>query len=285
MKIVIASGKGGVGKSMVASSLAILFSQFYKVIAVDCDVDAPNLHLWLGVTQFDSTQKISTSEKAFIREQKSLDDSILKVCKFGAIERVGGKYRINPFLCEGCGVCKLFYPNAIELKEVKNGEIRIAKTAWNFPLISAQLYPGESGSGKIVEEIKKKAEEFNWEIQIRDAAAGIGCPVIASLKDCDLTILIAEPTLTSFHDLKRILEVVNHFKIEWKLVINKWNIHPKVSKQIERWAGNNFLGKISYDEKVVEALVKLKPVITQTTLVKEEITKIFEKLRNYLPSL
>ncbi|MDI6826725.1 MAG: P-loop NTPase [Candidatus Aenigmarchaeota archaeon] len=71
MKIVVASGKGGVGKSMLASSLALLFSKNKKIVACDCDVDAPNLGLWLGITDYDEKEKISTSEKAEIIDQKS----------------------------------------------------------------------------------------------------------------------------------------------------------------------------------------------------------------------
>jgi MinD superfamily P-loop ATPase len=279
MKIVVASGKGGVGKSMLASSLALLFSENKKIVACDCDVDAPNLGLWLGITDFDESKKISTSEKAKIISQKNLDDKILEICNFRAIKKINGKYTISPFLCEGCGACKIVYPNAIEIKPVKNGELRLNKTKYGFPLISAQLYPGEAGSGKIVEQLRKKSKEYDHEIMILDAAAGIGCPVIASVRGCDYAVLITEPTPSGFSDLKRILQIVNQFKIDYGIVINKWDINPKLSKKIEKWAGKRFLGKISYDKKVIDAIVELKPVIKTDSKIVNEIKKIFENVR------
>jgi len=264
---------------MLASSLALLFSKNKKIVACDCDVDAPNLGLWLGITDYDRREKISTSEKARIIDQKILDDKILEVCKFRAIKKMDEEYVINPFLCEGCGACKILYPDAIELKPVKNGELRVKKTKYGFPLVSGQLYPGEAGSGKIVEQLRKKAERFDHDVMILDAAAGIGCPVIASIRGCDYAVLITEPTPSGFSDLKRILEVVNHFSIPYGIVINKWDINPKLSEEIKKWSEKKFLGKISYDKKVIGAIVNLKPVIFSDSKVVEEIKEIFRKLK------
>lgn len=275
----VASGKGGVGKSMLASSLALLFSKSTKIVACDCDVDAPNLGLWLGVTDYDEREKISTSEKARVVNQKSLDDEVLEVCRFGAIKKVKGKYVINPLLCEGCGTCKILYPEAIEIKPVRNGELRVKRTKYGFPLVSGQLFPGETGSGKIVEQLRKKAEEFEHDVMILDSAAGIGCPVIASIRGCDYVVLVTEPTPSGFSDLKRILEVVAHFDLPYGVVINKWDINPRFSDRIRKWAGDEFLGEISYDRKVIDSIVNLNPVIFSDSKVVDEIKGIYEELR------
>jgi MinD superfamily P-loop ATPase len=284
MKIVVASGKGGVGKSMLASALILLFSKERRVVACDCDVDAPNLGLWLGITEYDVIEKISTSEKAFIDKKKCIQCGKCKeVCNFKAIEKRNGEFEVSPFLCEGCGVCELVCPaNAIKIKAVKNGEIRVNTTKYNFPLISGKLYAGESGSGKIVEELKRKAEEFKYEIAIFDSPAGIGCPVIASVRGSDFAILITEPTPSGFSDLNRILEIVNHFQISYGIVVNKWNINPKLSRKIEKWSKEKFLGKISYDKKVIDCIVNLKPIIKSDSKVVDEINKIFGNLGNVL---
>jgi MinD superfamily P-loop ATPase len=281
MKIVVASGKGGVGKSMLASALALLFSKERKIVACDCDVDAPNLGLWLGITEYDIIEKISTSEKALINRKKCINcEKCAKVCPNGAIEIKNGKIEINHLLCEGCGVCQLVCPkDAIEIKPVKNGEIRINTTKYNFPLISGKLYPGESGSGKIVEELKRRAEKFDNDITIFDSAAGIGCPVIASVRGSDFAVLVTEPTPSAFFDLKRILEVVNYFKIPYGIVINKFDINQRISKKIEKFAGEKLLGKISYDKKIVDCIVNLKPIVTSDSKVVNEIEEIFERMK------
>jgi MinD superfamily P-loop ATPase len=281
MKIIVASGKGGTGKSMMASSLAILFSENVRVVACDCDVDAPNLGLWLGITEYDSKKRISTSEKANINPAKCVEcGECFEACQFGAIERTGG-FTINPLLCEGCGVCQLVCPaDAVELKKVMNGEIGINEKKLGFPLVSGQLYPGETGSGKIVQELRRMAEEFDHDVMILDSAAGIGCPVIASVTGCDYAILVTEPTPSGFTDLGRILEIVNHFQMPFGIVVNKWDINPTLSKKIETWSGERLLGKIPYDRKVVDSIVHLKPVIYSDTEVTSEILRIFEKIKN-----
>ena len=287
MKIVVASGKGGVGKSMLVSCLALLFSKKRKIVACDCDVDNPTLGLWLGITEYDKIEKISTSEKAFIDQRKCIKcGKCYEVCPSGAIAKKNGKYEVIPFLCEGCGVCKIVCPtNAVELSPVKNGEIRINTSKYNFPLISGKLYVGEMNSGKIVEELKRRAEQFEYEIAIFDAAAGIGCPVIASIRGSDFAVLVTEPTPTGFSDLQRIFKLINHFGIPYAVVVNKWDLNPEISKKIEEWAGELLLGKISYDRKVIESLVNLRPVLYSDSKVVEEIEKIFENLLDRLKEL
>lgn len=292
MKIVIASGKGGVGKSMLASSLAMLFAKGKKIIAVDCDVDAPNLHLWLGEKgKWDKKEKISTNEKPVIDRKKcNLCGKCVDICAFNALSINHQSLVINHFFCEGCGACEIVCPQrAIEMKKVNNAEIKIKqaalrfdssnyRTLTTFPLVSAQLYPGETGSGKIVDQIKQKAERFEYEIMILDSPAGTGCPVIAALNGADFAVLITEPTPSGFSDLKRVLTVVNHFKIPYGVVINKWNINPAVSSEIENWAKEKLLGKISYDRRIFQTIAHLKPILKTNLPVKNEIKKIYDNL-------
>ncbi len=284
MKIVVASGKGGTGKSMFASSLALLFSEETDVVACDCDVDAPNLGLWLGVTTYDRVENISTSERARINEEKCIScGKCFETCAFGAIEEMNTSFKINPLLCEGCGACQLVCPaEAIDINPVMNGEIMIKNTPWGFPLVSGQLRPGETGSGKIVQELRKKADTFSHKVMVLDAAAGIGCPVIASVTGCDYAVLVTEPTPSGFSDLGRILEIVNHFEIPYGVVLNKWDINIGMSQKVEEWSGDRFLGKLSYDREVVNSIVNLKPVIVSNSKVKNEIRDIFKKMRQIL---
>jgi len=281
-KIVIASGKGGVGKSMLTSALAMLFTKTKKIVAVDCDADAPNLAIWLGgVKKWDKILPVSTLAKPEIDYKKCNGCSLcVKNCRFDALKMVNGKPKLNPFLCEGCGACEVICPQkAIKLKPVQNGEIKIKKTKYGFPLVSGNLRPGEAGSGKVVSEIKREAEKFKHNLMIIDSAPGTGCPVIASLQGADFVILITEPTPSGFADLQRVLEVVNHFNILWGLVINKWDINPQLSSKMKKWTKKKFLGKISYDKEIFKAISNLTPIIETDLKAKDEIEKIFKKLR------
>jgi len=300
MNLVISSGKGGVGKSMLTSALAMLFSESQKIVAVDCDADAPNLGIWLGgIKKWDKTIPVVASARPEI-DYKKCDGCGLcaKNCRFGAIKMVDGKPKVNPFLCEGCGACEAICPRgAIRLKPVQNGEIKIKKiypvrkkssngAKYNFPLVSGQLFPGETGSGKVVTEIKKEAEKFEHSLMIIDSAPGTGCPVIASLQGANFVVLVTEPTPSGFTDLKRVLEVVNHFNLPYQIVINKWDINSELSNKIEKWAlrqssgqaGSKFLGKISYDKKIFKAVANLTPILYTNLKAKKEILKIYSSL-------
>jgi len=285
LKIAIASGKGGVGKSMLASSLALLFGKHYTTIALDCDVDAPNLNLWLGQTnEWQEIQKISISEKPIIDTKKCIGcGKCIQACRFSALRLVNKKSKLIPFLCEGCGLCEIVCPQkAIELKPVKNGEVKFKQINQKLKLFSGQLYPGETGSGKIVDAIKAKAEKHKAQIIIIDSAPGTGCPVIASLQNTDYTILVTEPTPSSLTDLERVLKIIKHFQIPYQIIINKWDINKVFSEIIKQKFKNNFLGKISYDQKIFQSISNLKPILKTNLKSKKEIIKIFKEINLWL---
>ena len=114
---------------------------------------------------------------------------------------------------------------------------------------------------------------------VMDAAAGIGCPVIASLRGTDFVVLVTEPTPSGFSDLKRILEIVCLFKLTYGIVINKWDINPETTKEIESWASERMLGKIDYDRRVIDSIVNLEPVLESESKAKKEIEKIYEEIK------
>jgi len=197
--ITIFSGKGGTGKTTVSSSLAVMLSRERKIAVADCDVDAPNLGLSLGLKEKDYSSFINlrASEKAeLIKEKCTGCKKCLNVCSFNAI-KWDKKQNIPVFddlLCEGCGTCVIVCPeNAIKLRKVENATISVGK-AYGFGIVSGQLKMGESGSGRIVMEVKRKAMEIarkeNAELILVDSAAGIGCPVIASVNGSDYVIAV-----------------------------------------------------------------------------------------------
>ncbi|MBD3310023.1 P-loop NTPase [Candidatus Woesearchaeota archaeon] len=288
-KITVLSGKGGVGKSTLTASLAVLLAENKrKIVAADCDVDAPNLALVLGLRQegSDSWKNVQTGEKAeLIPEKCTRCRKCYENCYFSAISWEKGPV-FDPLRCVGCGVCELVCPaGAVLMRQASNAKVGMGKTKYGFSLISGQLDIGESGSGKVVTYIKNKAEDFaeaqGADIILADSAAGIGCPVIASITGSDYIIAVTEPTPSALSDLKRALQVVSHFSIPAGIVINKHDINPGLTAEIERFArkkGMDILGKLPFDRKFVEAVVSMVPVVEYD----KKFLKIFSEILHNL---
>ncbi len=291
IRITVFSGKGGTGKSTISSSLAVLLAKNKKIITVDCDVDAPDLGLCMGISDKDYEWKaLQTGQKAELDESKCTHcQKCRNICRFGAISWDEKKKQpvFNRMLCEGCRSCELICPEkAIKLVKVENGRIGNAKTKYGFPIVTGQLKIGESGSGKIILFVKTKAEKIAYdekmEIMLVDSAAGIGCPVIASINGSDFVIAVTEPTPSALSDMKKGLQVVEHFRIPYGIIINKWDINPDFSSKIEEFAKENnipLLGKIHYDKEFVTALVNLTPAVVWNKKFEPLFDEIIKNLK------
>ena len=143
--------------------------------------------------------------------------------------------------------------------------------------------PNNTGSGKVVSAVKElaKAKAKDADIMLVDSAAGIGCPVIASITGSDYVLGVCEPTPSGFSDLKRALLVVKHFNIPYGIVINKFDINEEYSKKIEEFAkekGAKILAKIPYDKSFTDALVNITPLIVFNPKFKALFDKIASNL-------
>jgi MinD superfamily P-loop ATPase len=268
--IVVLSGKGGVGKSSISASLAVAFSKDKKIVCADCDVDASNLSLLFSLftNKYVEWNPLSTNQIAIVDEDKCIScGKCIDICYFNALKMVRNIPKINKFGCEGCGACELICPtNAIKLQDIDNANIGYAKTNYCFFIASAQLLPGNSGSGKVVFQVRKKASEISkdTEYMIIDSAAGIGCPVIASVTGNDYAILVSEPTPSGFSDMKKAMDVVNHFRIKHGIIINKFDLNQEYSEKIESFAKDNdieIINKIPYDKQFVKAMTEMIPIV------------------------
>jgi MinD superfamily P-loop ATPase len=279
--ITILSGKGGVGKSTLTASLAVLLAKKDKIVAADCDVDAANLALLFAIKKLNKNQKIATNLKAFVNDKAKNCRKIVENCAFSAISWDEKKQlpQINRFLCEGCGVCRLLCPEGIILKRVSNAIIGESLTKYDFPLISGQVKMGESGSGKVVSAVKERAMKVVFEKRadylIIDGAPGIGCPVIASIRGSDYILAVTEPTPVAFRALQRVLQVVEHFGVAYGIIINKWNLNKMFVGEIEKFAQEKnvkIVAKIPYSRDFVEAMVGMQPIVEANP----KYEKIFE---------
>lgn len=287
-QLVIISGKGGTGKTIISASFATLAQN--KVMA-DCDVDASNLYLLLH-PELQETHSFTGGMKPHLDLEKCTGcANCIDVCRFSAIkESNDGKIVIDSISCEGCAVCSYICPEeAIEMEENISGQWFISRTKYG-PFVHARLGIGEENSGKLVTEVRKKAkdiaEENDMDFVIIDGPPGIGCPVIASLSGTDIALVVTEPTLSGIHDMERVIHVAHHFRTQTACCINKFDLNPRLSNQIEDWCRNNsvpLVGKIPYDEKITKSMVQGIPFPEYSeNSVSKDIRKMWQRLLNIL---
>ena len=286
-QLTILSGKGGTGKTTLTASFAALAK---NAIVADCDVDAPDLHMLLH-PEIVETQKFTGSKLAVIDSAKCLDWGMCREkCRFDAITE---QFKVDPISCEGCGVCTIVCPSkAITLIEHESGQAYISKTKYGF-MAHALLNPSEGNSGKLVtlvrQNAKKLAKQENSSLIIVDGPPGIGCPVIASVAGVDAGFVVTEPTMSGIHDLKRALQLLQHFKVTPLVCVNMYDINMENTDKILSFCRENNIevaGKVPFSPKVTEAMVNGKTIVEYTpeSKVAKEIGDIWKKTCGFVES-
>jgi MinD superfamily P-loop ATPase len=281
-QIVILSGKGGTGKT----TIAIAFAEVAKdKIIIDADVDAANMHLVLN-HYINSGYEYFGGKKAEINLDKCSQCGLCEtICRFDAIK----DFNVDRISCEGCGFCVRVCPDdAISFYETKSGIYSECELEDESKFYYAQLLAGEGNSGKLVSEIKKKAneqikEKVKWIIV--DGPPGIGCPVNASLSGADFVVIETEPTQSGLHDLKRLVDLLKIFKIPSGVIINKFDINTDMSRNIEVFIqseGIKLLEKIPFDKIFVQAIQNSKSIIEYDHTYESRFKAIWNNIRQTL---
>lgn len=254
-QLLILSGKGGTGKTTLASAFIKLSNaQAYA----DCDVDAPNLHLVMNQSSEPKRTDYYGLPKAEINTDVCNQcDLCRQNCRFAAIH-ADTEYKVDCYSCEGCGVCEAICPvGAISLKPARAGELRLYVNDAVFS--TAQLQMGSGTSGMLVTEVKKqlKTAAKDAELAIIDGSPGIGCPVIAALSGVDMVLIVAEPSLSGISDMERIIKTAEQFQVKKAVCINKYDTNVANTEKIEDFCQKFNLpdvGRIPFDPDAVKAI-------------------------------
>lgn len=254
-QLLILSGKGGTGKTTVASAFIKLSKA--RVFA-DCDVDAPNLHLVLSQSVEPKRSDYYGLPKAKIDPAKCVGCGLcVQHCRFDSIID-DGDYKVDYYACEGCGVCEAVCPaGAVTLKPAIAGELMLYADDTVFS--TAELKMGSGTSGMLVSEVKKQMKEAagDADFAIIDGSPGIGCPVIASISGVDMVLIVAEPSVSGISDMERIIKTAAKFQTRVAVCINKYNTNIENSNKIEEFCKKSalpFVGKIPFDPDAVKAI-------------------------------
>ena len=269
-QLVILSGKGGTGKTSLAAAFAHLASQSNlanQVVLADADVDAANLELVLQPRLLEQEEFHGGQVAVIDGNTCASCGDCEAVCCFDAINYADGLYAVDPIACDGCAACVYQCPSeSISMQKQVAGKFCVSESRYG-PLYHASLYPGRENSGKLVTLVKQRARlralDEDRQLVLVDGPPGIGCPVISAASGADLALIVVEPTVAGVHDMKRILQTTEHFRLPALVCINKADIYLLGSKLIEAYCWDNdfeIAGKIPFDEAVTEALVHGEPV-------------------------
>ncbi len=282
-QLLILSGKGGTGKTTIASA----FIKLAKAKAyADCDVDAPNLHLVIDKLPEAVVTDYYGLDKAVIDPAIcSKCDLCRQNCRFNAIY-VDDDYIVDYYGCEGCSVCEFVCPeNAIRMQPAVAGELMLYKGDAIFS--TAQLKMGSGNSGLLVTDVKKQLKRAAKEVDfaIVDGSPGIGCPVIASLSGVDMVLIVAEPSVSGISDLERIIKTAKNFQIKIAVCINKYDTNMDNTKSIKDFCEENNLfmvGNIPFDKEAVTAVNAGQTIVDIECTAGRAVRDVYEKVLGIL---
>ena len=282
-QLLILSGKGGTGKTTVAAAFIKLSA--CKAYA-DCDVDAPNLHLIINSSVLPISKPFWGMPKYKIDSTQCLGcGKCYQVCRFDAIHQFSLGFVIDPIACEGCATCTLVCPIQC-IKETPHhvGNLMLYKSQTLFS--TAKLNPGGGNSGLLVTEVKKQLrQESTADFEIIDGSPGIGCPVIASMNNADLLLLMTEPSLSGLSDLDRVAITAEKLHIPTVVCINKVEVHSAIIDEIIDYCHKKnipMIGIIPYDKTVPKNINLGISIIDTDSIAKKSIIEIFTKVKQIL---
>lgn len=292
MRIAIASGKGGTGKTTVATNLAYVAAQDGRtVVYLDCDVEEPNGHLFLQPT----IQRHHPIDKLLPRvdlDRCTFCARCSRACRYGAIACVGKQVLVFAELCHSCGGCVLACP-ADALREVPRpiGEFRLGM-AGPLHFIEGRLNVGEAMSPPAIRAVKAACRErgsHKWgrspfhaeaDLTILDCPPGTSCPVIESCRGSDLVLLVTEPTPFGLNDLKLAVEMVQALKLPLAVVLNRCDLGDD---QVRRYCASQHIAiaaEIADDRAVAEAYARGQLACTAAPWFAGRMRALLERISN-----
>jgi MinD superfamily P-loop ATPase len=261
VQIAIASGKGGTGKTTIAASFALSLDILGDVCYVDCDVEAPNGHLFLKPHIENQLQAVIRVPE--IQEDRcSLCGKCVEICQFHALAKVGKSILVFPQLCHGCGSCTWNCPEkAIDEIPKPIGMLETGVTSGGICFSRGLLTISEPMPTPIIRQLKKLERPITDSVVILDAPPGASCSVVETLRGSDYILLVTEPTPFGLHDLKQMVGIVKEMDIPSGVIINR---NLGIYEPLVDFCADNHLPvlmNIPYDRLIAEGVAKGRTLV------------------------
>ncbi len=279
MKITVASGKGGTGKTTISTNLASYIAREKKVILADLDVEEPNSGLFIKGRLIRKEDKFKPIPE-WIEDNCTLCGNCQEVCNFNAVIQLGPTILVFPQLCHGCFACAELCPSsALTMVPQKMGELQHFENG-KLSFIESRLDIGQEQATQLISQTNKYIDEHFADniIKIYDSPPGTSCPVIEAVKDADFVVLVTEPTPFGLHDLKLAVETMRKLEKKCGVVINR---HGIGNYEVMNYCHNEnipVISKIPNERRIAELYSRGKLIYTEIP----EMKKQMEIIRDYI---
>jgi MinD superfamily P-loop ATPase len=274
MIISVASGKGGTGKTTIATSLAAVLG--LKAQLLDCDVEEPNCHI-LAKPILETSETVTLPVPVIDKDKCSLCGKCGEVCLFSAIVMIGNQILTFPEMCHGCGGCMLLCPE----KAITEGsrELGVIETGWAGPVefVHGRLRVGEAMSPPLIRAVKSKINPEK--ISVVDAPPGTSCPVINTVNGSDFILMVTEPTPFGLHDLRIAVDAVSGMGIPLGVILNRSDLGDDEVPKFCTSKGIPLLAKIPHDRDIAEGYARGDLLVTSAPKYIGIFLELFMKIQ------
>lgn len=251
MRIGIASGKGGTGKTTVATNLArVAAMEHLSVVYLDCDVEEPNGQIFLKPEE-SWRRPVTLPVPRVDAEVCDLCGECGEICEFSAIVPIGSKVLVFPQLCHSCGGCRLVCPLQAITEIPREVATLMGGRVAGVEYLQGLLNVGEAMSPPVIRALKAVAPQA--ELVIVDAPPGTSCPVVEAVRGCDRVLLVTEPTPFGLHDLELAMDTIGMLGIGCEVVINRAGANGKATREFCRSRGIEIAAELPDRRSIAEA--------------------------------
>lgn len=277
MIVSVASGKGGTGKTTVAASLALSAGEDVQLL--DCDVEAPNAHLFV-YPEFESEETVTMPVPVVDEDKCTGCGECVAICQFNAIINIADTIMTFPELCHGCGGCQAACPaGAIEEGKRTIGIIQHGRCR-DLDFVHGRLRIGEAMAPPLIRQVRSRI--IPDKKAFIDAPPGTSCPVIAAINDTDFVVLVAEPTPFGLNDLELAVETVKILELPCGLVINRSDIGDSAVAEYAARENIPVLMEIPYERAIAEAYCRGEPLVKAFPEWKSRFAGLYEHIERHV---